>query len=136
MKPHAIQAFSFIFFFASICFASEDAAQTTNRFSTKLKSQMIERLDFLKLDGRVQITAKAKASLPLEYTQDHRFDPSDGFLSKGDLFIWPGCGFDRTSYHVLTIDEKYIEISYSRGTLKQDGYSDTGVFTVIYSNAN
>ena len=107
---------------------------TKDKFSKQLSESVQSQLTFAKQKESVQILAKPKATLPLEFVAGKRLEASDGILSMGDSFAWPGCGFGRTSYTITEIAPNYIVIGYTRGIPQQDGYQDAGEFKVSYGN--
>ena len=107
---------------------------TKNKFAKQLSESVQSQLTFAKQKESIQIQAKPKATLPLEFIAGKGLEPSDGILSMGDSFAWPGCGFDRTSYAIKEIAPNYIVIGYTRGIPQQDGYQDAGEFKVSYGN--
>jgi hypothetical protein len=113
-----------------------NAAQTEDKFAVQLKANLISRVSFVKIKDAIQIKAKPNDFLPLEFIKGEGLRDSDGILSEGDSFAWPGCGFDRTSYRVNKIAPEFVEIRYSRGTPEQDGYHDSGVLKINYEKKN
>jgi hypothetical protein len=129
MRPYILL---FLVLAVGICPGNSEVTPTEGKFAAKLKADMIGRLRFSKTKVAIRIQAKANATLPLEFVKGKGLEASDGLLLEGDEFAWPGCGFDRTSYQVKKIAPDYVEIGYSRGIPKQDGYQDSGVFTIDY----
>ncbi|HEX7261090.1 MAG TPA: hypothetical protein VF258_04690, partial [Luteolibacter sp.] len=105
-----------------------------NKFSMQLSESVRNQLTFAKQKESILIQAKPKATLPLEVIASKGLEASDGILSLGDSFAWPGCGFDRTSYTIKEITPKFVVIGYTRGIPQQDGYQDAGDFRVSYGN--
>ncbi|OYV05383.1 MAG: hypothetical protein CFE26_11880 [Verrucomicrobiales bacterium VVV1] len=107
---------------------------TKNKFSKELADSVQSNLTFVYQKESIKIRTKLNAALPLEFVEGKRLEPSDGVLSLGGSFAWPGCGFDRTSYMVREITQQSVTIEYHRGNPKQDGYQDSGEFKINIEN--
>lgn len=103
------------------------AESTENRFAREHQLWLSRSLMFSKKGGDVAISGDR---MPLEAHERKGFEASDGILSVGDVFIWPGCGFDRSQYTVHQIADDYVVIKYSQGRLPVDGYHDTGLLRI------
>lgn len=112
----------------------KEVIPTENRFAQELREHVTGQLSFSELKSSIQVQAKPKARLPMEFDGTKGMNTSDGILSLGDRFAWPGCGYDRTSYTIKEITPAFVAIAYTRGIPQQDGYQDTGEFRVSYGN--
>ena len=104
---------------------------TINKFAVDISKSLQNMITFERKEDLVYIHKKTKGSLPMEFTKKG-IVPSDGILFVGDSFMWPGCGFDRTSYSLKEITEDSVVIVYSRGTPAHDGYHDTGEIKIAF----
>lgn len=122
---------SFVFSVAAL-FGEEakEVVPTTNKFSKQLSEFVQNALAFTERNGTLRIEAKSESTLPLEFVAGKGLEASDGILSAGDSFAWPGCGFDRTSYTIKGITRQDVVIEYSRGMPQRDGYQDSGEFRI------
>lgn len=128
-----------IFFFFVGFVSAEEGKQiipTQNKFAKKLTYLLQSKLTFVLKKDLIQIKAKPEATLPLEFVAGKGLEPSDGTLSVNDSFAWPGCGFDRTSYTLKKITPKSVVITYIRGIPQQDGYQDSGEFSIAFKDVN
>ena len=136
MKP--LTFYSLLMLILSSCvLIGEEAVKivpTKNKFAKQLSESVQSQLIFAKQKESILIQTKPKATLPLEFVAGKGLEASDGTLSVGDSFAWPGCGFDRTSYTIKEITPKFVLIGYTRGIPQQDGYQDAGEFRVSYGN--
>ncbi len=107
---------------------------TEGKFAKELHESVTSQLTFSELKNSIQILAKSKGALPLEFIPNKGLEKSDGILSLGDSFTWPGCGIDRTRYTIKEITQEFVVIAYTRGIPRQDGYQDIGEFRVSYGN--
>jgi hypothetical protein len=132
MKIFVRYSLLFLAFSLGICLAGDEIVLTQNKFSGQLKAELANRIGFFKHNKEILIQLKAKAIMPLEFSKGKGLIKSDGILSEGDTFAWPGCGFDRSTFQIYKITPEYVEIHYSRGTPQMDGYQDSGMFQVSF----
>jgi len=105
---------------------------TKNKFAKQLSEFVQSSLTFAEQKESIQIQAKPKARLPLEFVAGKGLEASDGILSVGDSFAWPGCGFDRTVYTIKKITPQFVVIEYTRGIPQRDGYQDSGEIKISF----
>ncbi|QQL44083.1 hypothetical protein [Sulfuriroseicoccus oceanibius] len=134
MKSRIFQLLLYMIALIGISFAEDEVLTTKNKFSEVHKELLSSRLAFSTKQNLIYLSVKEKANLPLEYIDGKGFEASDGILTLNSNFIWPGCGYDRSSYTISKITAEFIVIDYVQGTPEQDGYRDSGQFKIRYND--